>query len=102
MPFKVRFKKFCKNGHRTADLADDSTPVSTAEMDTLITQAILIFAFPVYEGRCPKERKGVAIAGTPSKQKTCHNNHQDKLPKVRLKNNLKLNRHFTLTNREKY
>ena len=28
------------NGHRTGDLADDSTPVSTAEMGTLIANAI--------------------------------------------------------------
>nr|PRK47944.1 3-isopropylmalate dehydrogenase [Haemophilus influenzae] len=33
-------QKVLASGHRTADLADDSTPVSTAEMGTLITQAI--------------------------------------------------------------
>ena len=29
-----------RNGHRTGDLADDSTPVSTAQMGTLIAEAI--------------------------------------------------------------
>lgn len=33
-------QKVLARGHRTADLADDSTPVSTAEMGTLIAQAI--------------------------------------------------------------
>ncbi len=33
-------QKVLASGHRTADLTDDSTPVSTAEMGTLITQAI--------------------------------------------------------------
>ena len=33
-------QKVLANGHRTGDLADDSTPVSTAEMGTLIANAI--------------------------------------------------------------
>ena len=37
---KMPYKKVLANGHRTGDLADDSTPVSTAEMGTLIANAI--------------------------------------------------------------
>lgn len=33
-------QKVLANGHRTGDLADDSAPVSTAEMGTLIANAI--------------------------------------------------------------
>ena len=33
-------QKVLANGHRTGDLADDSAPVSTAEMGTLIAEAI--------------------------------------------------------------
>ena len=33
-------QKVLANGHRTGDLADDSAPVSTAEMGTLIADAI--------------------------------------------------------------
>jgi len=33
-------QKVLANGHRTGDLADDSTPVSTAQMGTLIAEAI--------------------------------------------------------------
>ena len=33
-------QKVLANGHRTGDLADDSIPVSTAEMGTLIANAI--------------------------------------------------------------
>ncbi len=33
-------QKVLASGHRTGDLADDSAPVSTAEMGTLIANAI--------------------------------------------------------------
>ncbi len=52
----MRFKKVLASGHRTADLADDSTPVSTAEMGTLITQAIKYLLR--LRGKVPEGRKG--------------------------------------------